>query len=796
MKTVLLVLVSALLFSAFSSRRSALGTDRVPDKVTPNALPFALEDVRLLDGPFRDAMIRDQEYLLGLDQDRLLHNFRVTAGLPSTAAPLGGWEAPDVELRGHAVGHYLSAVSTMYATTGDARFKQRADSLVAEFAKIQTAESTKFHPGYLSAFPEELIDRVETRQRVWAPYYTLHKILAGLIDAYQLTGNTQALDVARKQADWIVWRNGRLTEEQRQAMLQTEQGGIVESLANLYGITGDVRYMTAATWLEHHRIVDPLSNHVDPLDNVHANTQIPKVIGSAREYELTGEAKYHEIATFFWDRVAHHRSFAFGGNSDGEAFFPESETSHHLGAEGPETCNTYNMLKLTRHLFAWSPSADTMDFYERALTNHILGSQDPKTGMVIYYCPLKPGAFKTFSTPTDSFWCCVGTGMENHAKYNDTIYFHDASTRAGQTPVLYVNLFIPSELTWKENGIKVRQTTKYPEEDSTSLAFTTAAPTRLAVRIRYPGWARSGMSVNVNGRDEPVTASAGSYVTLDREWKTGDRVDVRLPMTLHMEALPDDAHLQALMYGPIVLAGDLGTSGLEKVKRYGPSAPPVDRVPSIDVPTFVANSPADVIGHVKPVAGKPLTFQTSGLGKPNDVTLIPLYKTFEPRYTVYWTIYNPTEYNAHKADLAAAAAKHRDIEARTIDRVDVSSDASEQAHAYSSQAGGNGFVDERRWRDAGRGGFLSYELEVRSDAPAAVVCTFRGSEGQRRAFDVLVDGEKVASESLEYHPAELLDREYQIPDTLTRGKSKVTIRLVAQPNARTGGLVELRTVQR
>src|SRR5262249_10947416 len=288
----------------------------------------------------------------------------------------------------------------------------------------------------------------------------------------------------------------------------------------------------------------------------------------------------------------------------------------------------------------------------------------------------------------------------------------------------------------------------------------------------------------------------GSYVTLDRDWKTGDRIDVRLPMSLHMEALPDDAHVQALMYGPIALAGDLGTSGLENVKRYGPSAPPVDRVPSIDVPTFVANSPAEVIAQVKPVAGKALTFQTSGLGKPNDVTLIPLYKTFEPRYTVYWTIYNPSEYDAHKAELAAAAAKHRDIEARTIDRVDVSSDASEQTHGYASQASGNGFVDERRWRDAGRGGFLSYDLTVRPDAPAAIVCTFRGSEGQRRVFDVLVDGEKVASESLEYHPAELLDREYQIPDTLTRGKSKITVRLVPQTNARTGGVVEIRTVGR
>ncbi|HYT76841.1 MAG TPA: beta-L-arabinofuranosidase domain-containing protein [Vicinamibacterales bacterium] len=762
---------------------------KVADKVAPQAIPFPLQSVRLLDGPFGDAMIRDQEYLLSLDLDRLLHNFRVTAGLPSAAQPLGGWEAPDVELRGHAVGHYLSAISIMYASTGDARFRQRAEALVAEFARVQEAESGRFHPGYLSAFPEELFDRVDRRERVWAPYYTIHKIMAGLLDAYLLTGNTQALEVLKKQADWVVWRNGRLTEDQRQAMLQTEHGGMIETLSSLYGVTGDARYLTAATWFEHKRILDPLSRGVDPLDNIHANTQIPKIIGVAREYELTGDPRYHDIATFFWDRVVHHRSFVFGGDSDGEAFFPEAETSHHLGAEGPETCNTYNMLKLTRHLFAWSPSAETMDFYERALTNHILGSQDPKTGMVSYYCPLKPGAFKTFATPTESFWCCVGTGMENHAKYNDTIYFHGAST-------LFVNLFIPSELTWKDKGFTLRQVTKYPDEDSTSLLITADKPVRIAMAIRYPGWARSGMTLTVNGEPQPVASQPGSYVTIEREWNTGDLVRVALPMSLHMEALPDDAHIQALMYGPVALAGDLGTAGLENVKRYGPSAPPMGRVSSVEAPTFVANSSADVIAHVKPVAGKPLTFRTSGLGQPNDVTLIPLYKTFEQRYTVYWTIYNPTEYETHKTELAALAARRKDIEARTIDRVDVSDAASEQAHAYKGQGTSEGFVENRRWRDAARAGFLSYELTVQPGKPAALVCTYRGGEGQRRAFDVLVDGVKVASESLEYHPAELLDREYQIPDGLTRGKSTITVRLEPQAGARRGGVIEIRTVQR
>jgi DUF1680 family protein len=604
------------------------------------ARPFPLTAVRLLDSPFKDAMLRDQAFLLGLDHDRLLHTFRLTAGLPTTATPLGGWEAPDIELRGHTAGHYLSAVALMYSATGDIRFKQRGDALVAELAKIQAALAVKgYHAGYLSAFPEEFIDRVESRRKVWAPYYTLHKMLAGLLDMNQLCGNQQALDVLLKQVAWIRFRTDRLSPDQQQAMLQTEFGGINDALASLYEVTGDPEHLRLARMFDHAAVFDPLARREDKLDGLHANTQIPKVIGAAREYELTGETRYRDIATFFWERVARHRSYANGGHSDGEAFFPVDTFSAHLGAESSETCNTYNMLKLTRHLFEWNPSAELMDFYERGLYNHILASQDPATGGVIYYCPLKPGAWKSYSTKDGSFWCCVGTGLENHAKYADTIYFQSDDA-------LFVNLYIPSELNWKERGLNLRQTTRFPDEGTTRIAFAVDRPVRLTLRVRHPSWAASGFTVAINGLPQPVESRPGSYVSIVREWKTGDTVDIGLPMSLRAEALPGTTDSVALFYGPILLAGDLGAAGLDTARRYGPSAPPLADVPGVEVPALIAPDRTRLLAAVAPVAGQPLTFHTTGLGQPHDVTLVPFYRAHATRYTVYWKTYTPTDWKA------------------------------------------------------------------------------------------------------------------------------------------------------
>ncbi len=595
------------------------------------AKPFSAWQVRLTDGPFREAMLRDMTYLLTLEPDRLLHTFRLTAGIPSSAKPYGGWEKPDVELRGHTLGHYLSACALMYSSTADQRLRARVDKIVAELAKIQQAMPSRgFHEGYLAAFPEEFFDRVDAGQKVWAPYYTLHKIMAGLLDAHQHCGNRQALEVLLKLANWVKFRVDRLTDEQQQRALDTEFGGMMEVLENLYGATGNSDYLQLARKFDHRKVFDPLARGEDPLNGLHANTQIPKAIGAARDYELTGDKRYHDIATFFWQRVAQFRSYVIGGNSNGEMFFPPETFSRHLGATTTETCNTYNMLKLTRHLFKWEPLGETMDFYERGLFNHILASQHPETGMMTYYVPLRPLAYKTFSTPEDSFWCCVGTGMENHAKYGDSIYFHNGDE-------LYVNLFIASELDWVDKDVVVSQETLFPESEITQLSINTRKSVHLVLKIRYPSWARSGAHLFLNGRREPVTATPGSYITIDRKWNPGEKVLVSFPMSLTMEAMPDDPSIVAFLYGPLVLAGDLGKEGLDADKRHGPVAPQMDKTSTIEIPVFRCDA-KEVLSRLVRAPGGRTSFRTAGPGVPGDILLMPFYKVVEPRYTVYWKL--------------------------------------------------------------------------------------------------------------------------------------------------------------
>jgi DUF1680 family protein len=558
-----------------------------------SAYAFPLTAVRLGAGPFADNAGRTQSYLRFLDADRLLHMFRVTAGLSSPATPCGGWESPTTELRGHSTGHVLSALAQAYAGTGDAAFKTKGDYLVAQLALCQKSN------GFLSAYPESFFDRLEGGQSVWAPYYTLHKIVAGLLDMYQLAGNAQARTVLERKAGWLQTRNGRLTYAQRQQILRTEFGGIGETMFNLYQITENAAHLTTAQYFDHAQILDPLAANTDALAGFHANTQIPKAIAAIRGFHSTGTTRYRDIAVNFWNFVVRQHSYAIGGNSNGEYFQAPNRIAGELSDTTCECCNSYNMLKLTRQLFFTDPSrsAEWMDFYEKALYNHLLGAQNPASahGFHCYYVPLRAGGIKSYSNDYDNFTCCHGTGMETNTKYGDSIYFFNGTT-------LYVNLFIASTLTWPGRGLTIRQETTYPETPTSRLTVTGSG--QIDLRIRIPSWT-TGAQVRVNGT-LTGTPVPGSYLAINRTWASGDTVDISLPMALTTEATPDNTTVRAVKHGPIVLAGQFGTQNLSAL-------------PALDPATLAPT-------------GVPLEY-TAG-----SVLLRPFYKTHGQRYSVYWSV--------------------------------------------------------------------------------------------------------------------------------------------------------------
>lgn len=769
-------------------KTAAIGS-KVKPAVAPRVRPFNLADVQLLDGPFKQAMARDQAYLLSLSADRLLHNFRTNAGLPAKAPIYGGWENTGVA--GHILGHYLSALSMGYRATGDRRLKQRVDYIVNELALCQAKNGN----GYVSAIPDGKAMFADVAaghgngvHRGWVPWYTMHKLFAGLRDAYVETGNPKAKNVLVKLSDWAVATTSNLSDEQWQVMLTQEHGGMNETLADVYALTGDKKYLALSEKFYQKSVLDPLARREDRLAGLHGNTQVPKLIGLARIYELTGNAKDQTAAAYFWDRVVHTRTYAIGGNTENEHFGPPGELSTHLGPVTAETCNTYNMLKLTRHLFEWKPTVEYADFYERALYNHILASQDPKQGMMTYYVSLKPGHFKTFSTPTDAFWCCVGTGMENHVKYGDSIYFHDASS-------LWVNLFIPSVLSWRDKGLTVRQETRFPASDTTRLSLACAKPVNASLKIRYPSWAH-GMTATVNGQPQKIAGGPGSYVTLARLWKNGDRVDVRLPMRLHSEPLPDDKTKVALLYGPIVLVGQLGTEGMAAPMPYARDAGAYFGVADPQVPVLMTNGKS-LTSWIKPVPGQPMTFRTVGAGRPNDVTLKPFYRTAFERYTVYWDTFTPAQWQAKQAEYRAEQARQRALDARTVDQMRPGEQQPEHDHNLQSQNSTTGiYQGSNHWRDASSGGWFSFAMKVLPDAPQDLVCTYWGGEVGARDFDILIDGTVIATQSLHQNkPGQFFDQTYPIPPALLAGKQTVTVRFQAKPGNLAGGLFGCRVVR-
>jgi len=631
----------------------------VPAKVQP----FAMTEVKLLPSIFTEATEWNSDYMGRLGADRLLYNFRANAGISvGDAKPLGGWEAPadgkrGTELRGHFTGHFLSA-SAQLAANGDKDAKTKADYMVDELAKCQQ----KLGGGYLSAFPTELFDRLDALSGKprkidpatgrpdpnapalpWAPFYTIHKIMAGLFDMHQLTGNKQALQVVENMADWADNWTASKTEEHMQQILGDEYGGMGEVLYNLSAATNNDKWARTGDRFVKKWFYNPLASRRDELRGLHVNTHIPQVIAAARRYEMSGDTRFHDVADFFWYEVTTARAYVTGGTSNGESWQGQPrELAHELkmSVATAECCCAYNMLKLTRHLYGWTGDPRYFDYYERVLFNHRIGTIQPKIGHTQYYLSLTPGAWKTFNTEDQSFWCCTGTGVEEYSKLNNSIYWHDHDG-------LYVNLFVPSELDWTEKGFKLRQETKFPEQASTTLLVTAARGGAMPLRVRIPNWLQSAPTVKVNGRVLEASASPGSYLAIHRTWKAGDRIELELPMHLSASVMPDDHSTQAFLYGPIVLAGDLGSEGLTERLIEGPNAPRIPRpgfnyrrrpdapppVPTIEIPSFHATG--ELASWIKPADG-PLAFHTAGQQK--DVSLAPLNSIFGKRYSVYWQV--------------------------------------------------------------------------------------------------------------------------------------------------------------
>ena len=613
------------------------------------AEPFPMNQVRLLPGSvYYDAQEWNRGYMSRLAADRLLYTFRANAGLPvGSAKPLGGWEQPEngqrsSELRGHFPGHFLSATAQL-AASGDQDAKAKGDYLVAELAKCQQRLGGK----YLSAFPTTWWDRLDKGERVWAPFYTIHKIMAGMFDMYQLAGNQQALHVLEGMATWADEWTAPKSEEHMQQILTIEFGGIAETLYHLAVATNNDRWAKVGDRFQKKSFVNPLASRRDELRGLHVNTHIPQAIAAASRYEISGDTRFHDVADYFFYEVTTARSYVTAGTSNAEAWLAPPRrlaAEWKLSANTAECCCAYNMLKLARRLYSWNPDAKYFDYYERSLLNHRIGTIRPKVGATQYYLSLTPGVWKTFATEDQTFWCCTGSGVEEYSKLNDSIYWRD---REG----LYVNLFIPSELDWAEKGFRLRQETKYPESPNTTLRVTAARPGALALRLRVPGWLQSSPTVKVNGKALDASASPGGYLTLHRSWKAGDKIEMELPMHLRAEAMPDDPTIQAFLYGPLVLAGDLGGEGLTEAHIVGPnlrvgapnteqfgsplgptnSAPPV---PEIEIPTF-RTAGADPSSWIKPT-DKPLAFRTAG--QKQDVTLVPLNSLFDRRYSVYWQV--------------------------------------------------------------------------------------------------------------------------------------------------------------
>jgi DUF1680 family protein len=771
------------------------------DKLYPNTFPLA--DVTLLNGPFKHARDLNLQTLLKYNVDRLLAPYLKEAGLTPKDSSYKNWEGLD----GHVGGHYLAALAMNYAATGNAECGKRMQYMINELKACQEA-NTKNHPdwgaGYAGGVPNSKVvwstlkrGDLGPYRAAWVPWYNVHKMYAGLRDAWLYGRSEEAKTIFLKFCDWGINITASLSDDQMQSMLDVEQGGMNEVFADAYQITRDQKYLAAAKRFSHKMLLDPMSQGKDNLDNKHANTQVPKAIGFQRIGEISHDEKYGNAGSFFWQTVTSNRTLAFGGNSRRE-FFPSvaASTDFINDVEGPESCNSYNMLKLTQDLFRTNPSVKYIDYFERTLYNHILSTQHPVNGGYVYFTPARPRHYKVYSAPNEAMWCCVGSGMENHGKYNEFIYTHEHDS-------LFLNLFVASELNWRDKGITIRQETNFPNEEQTKLSVTKGSSS-FKLMVRYPSWVKDGaLKIWVNGKPFPVNAHPSSYVVISRLWKKGDVVQINLPMHNTIEHLPNLPVYVAVMHGPILLGAKTGTENLRGLiadaSRWGHIAGgpklPIDKAPII-----VEDNISTITDKLIPVKDKPLNFTVSSVKMVNPVNVVfePFYQIHDARYMMYWMALTNAQYRSYIDSIAALEKEKLALQKRTIDFVAPGEQQPEVDHAMQSSRSRSGSFSDEFYRDASNEGYFSYNLATNNETGLSLLVRYWGSEWGNRKFDIYIDDEKLVTEDNtgRWNQSKFQNIEYAIPEAMLKGKDHVRVKFQAQPGSTAGAVYYVRLVRK
>ncbi|MDR0982988.1 MAG: glycoside hydrolase family 127 protein [Culturomica sp.] len=702
----------------------------------PQVSYFPLQDVKLLESPFLQAQQADLHYILALNPDRLLAPFLREAGLQPKAPSYTNWE--NTGLDGHIGGHYLSALAMMYAATGDTAVYNRLNYMLNELHRAQQAVGTGFiggTPGSLPLWKDIKAGNIRPGgfdlNGKWVPLYNIHKTYAGLRDAYLYAGSDLARQMLIAFTDWMIDITAGLSDEQIQNMLRSEHGGLNETFADVAGITGDKKYLELARRFSQKLILDPLIKDEDRLTGMHANTQIPKVIGYKRIAELSQNdkawnhaAEWDHAARFFWNTVVDHRSVCIGGNSVREHFHPADNFSSMLtDVQGPETCNTYNMLRLTKMLYQNSqnptnknePDPNYVDYYERALYNHILSSEEPDRGGFVYFTPMRPGHYRVYSQPETSMWCCVGSGLENHTKYGEFIYAHQKDT-------LYVNLFIPSQLTWKEQGVILTQETRFPDDSKVTLRIDKASKKKTTIMIRIPEWTNhsADYEVSINGKKgKSVIGKGDQYLPLSRKWKKGDVVTFNLPMQIRMEQIPDKEDYYAFLYGPIVLAAATGTdhlNGLYADDSRGGHIAHGKQIP-LEKVAMLIGSPASIRQSLHKEAGDQIAFSYGGEVYPaqsKPLEFIPFFRLHNARYIVYFRQASKEQLKTIQEEMATAERKATELANQTVDLIFPGEQQPESDHGIQYEQAETGTIRDRHFRRAK--GWFGYQLKVKGEA--------------------------------------------------------------------------------